>query len=86
MFPPELAGGLETADAATLHRRLLASEGNDALAMVAEAWLMGVRFACNSIVGRRTCRICGCWEHAACEGGCGWVADDLCSACETPDV
>ena len=30
---------------------------------------------------KRKCRVCGCdWNHA-CEGGCSWVADDLCSKC-----
>lgn len=29
----------------------------------------------------RTCRACGCWELRACEGGCGWAAADLCTAC-----
>lgn len=29
----------------------------------------------------RTCRICGCIEDNACEGGCSWVEEDLCSAC-----
>jgi hypothetical protein len=29
-----------------------------------------------------TCRVCGCDDSHACEGGCWWVADDLCSACE----
>jgi ParB family chromosome partitioning protein len=28
------------------------------------------------------CRVCGCTEYCACEGGCSWVEDDLCSACE----
>ncbi|MEU9887920.1 hypothetical protein [Sphaerisporangium sp. NPDC051011] len=32
-----------------------------------------------------TCRLCGCTEGAACEGGCVWVPNlfgvDLCSAC-----
>ncbi|RCG27228.1 hypothetical protein DQ384_26275 [Sphaerisporangium album] len=32
-----------------------------------------------------TCRLCGCTEDAACEGGCCWVPNglgvDLCSAC-----
>ncbi|WP_220188409.1 hypothetical protein, partial [Streptomyces phytophilus] len=38
------------------------------------------------------CRLCGCTEAAACEGGCVWVANDLmvdvCSACVPagPDV
>jgi hypothetical protein len=32
------------------------------------------------------CRVCGCTDEAACEGGCWWVPDpylegDLCSAC-----
>lgn len=30
----------------------------------------------------RKCRICGCTEDHACEGGCYWVGPDLCSACE----
>lgn len=29
----------------------------------------------------RTCRACGCTDMRACEGGCWWVAQDLCSAC-----
>lgn len=29
----------------------------------------------------RKCRVCGCTEDNACEGGCSWVEDDLCSAC-----
>ncbi len=32
--------------------------------------------------GIRKCRICGCTEDHACEGGCYWVGPDLCSACE----
>jgi hypothetical protein len=27
------------------------------------------------------CRICGCTEDNACDGGCFWIEDDLCSAC-----
>ncbi len=27
------------------------------------------------------CRICGCTENDACEGGCYWVENDLCSKC-----
>lgn len=30
----------------------------------------------------RTCRQCGCTDTQACEGGCSWVAADLCSACQ----
>lgn len=29
----------------------------------------------------RVCRVCGCTEDNACEGGCSWVEEDLCSAC-----
>ena len=27
------------------------------------------------------CRVCGCSEAAACEGGCAWARPDLCTAC-----
>lgn len=30
----------------------------------------------------RKCRVCGCTDLNACEGGCSWVEDDLCSNCE----
>lgn len=30
------------------------------------------------------CRVCGCTDDDACEGGCSWVAEDLCSACAKP--
>ena len=29
----------------------------------------------------RACRVCGCTEDRACEGGCSWAEPDLCSAC-----
>lgn len=32
----------------------------------------------------RSCRVCGCTDERACEGGCRWVEADLCSACVTP--
>ncbi len=32
----------------------------------------------------RTCRVCGCTDEHACEGGCTWVETDLCSKCVTP--
>lgn len=28
-----------------------------------------------------SCRVCGCTQFAACEGGCHWVSGNLCSAC-----
>jgi hypothetical protein len=27
------------------------------------------------------CRVCGCTDASACEGGCSWVEFDLCSRC-----
>jgi len=30
----------------------------------------------------RICRVCGCTEEVACEGGCWWIERDLCSNCE----
>lgn len=32
-------------------------------------------------MGPRTCRMCGCTGELGAEGGCTWVADDLCSEC-----
>jgi hypothetical protein len=29
----------------------------------------------------RGCRVCGCTNTYACEGGCWWVEADLCSTC-----
>ena len=29
----------------------------------------------------RKCRVCGCTDDRACEGGCYWVGPDLCSRC-----
>jgi len=34
----------------------------------------------------RKCRVCGCTEDNACEGGCSWVEEDLCSACADKDI
>jgi hypothetical protein len=33
-------------------------------------------------VGIRACRVCGCTDNSACEEGCEWVGEDLCSACQ----
>lgn len=29
----------------------------------------------------QACRDCGCTNLSACDGGCWWVEDDLCSSC-----
>jgi hypothetical protein len=33
----------------------------------------------------QSCRVCGCTEDRACEGGCYWIEPDLCSACAKAD-
>jgi hypothetical protein len=38
--------------------------------------------AIDRLAGSPYCRACGCTNHSACAGGCWWVKDDLCSACE----
>lgn len=35
----------------------------------------------DALFDEQRCRLCGCTEDHACEGGCSWVAEDLCSAC-----
>jgi hypothetical protein len=37
-----------------------------------------------AVLSIRACRRCGCTDVSACEGGCAWVADDLCSRCSGP--
>lgn len=37
---------------------------------------------CPKLAGESVCRVCGCSKEDACEGGCSWVEDDLCSACQ----
>ena len=34
-----------------------------------------------SIFDEQKCRVCGCTWDNACEGGCYWIEDNLCSAC-----
>jgi len=29
----------------------------------------------------RTCRICGCTDSKACEGGCSWATPGICTKC-----
>ena len=38
--------------------------------------------SCPKVYGDQVCRLCGCSEADACEGGCSWVEEDLCSACQ----
>lgn len=36
-----------------------------------------------SVLGIRTCRVCGCTDICGCDELCHWVEDDLCSSCVT---
>ena len=29
----------------------------------------------------RICRVCGCTDDSACDGGCYWIEEDLCNQC-----
>lgn len=69
-------------DGQALANRLHAEFADDAAAAVVAAFAHGQAVVFNRVHARRTCRVCGCWELAACEGGCSWVAQDLCSACQ----
>lgn len=35
----------------------------------------------DTILDGQACRVCGCTQNNACEGGCYWVEPDLCSEC-----
>ncbi len=37
---------------------------------------------CPECFTERSCKVCGCTDNNACEGGCYWIAEDLCSQCE----
>lgn len=40
------------------------------------------RFLRQEATQERVCRKCGCTPSWGCDGGCDWVADDLCTECE----
>lgn len=40
-----------------------------------------VRILAPLVLGIAVCRECGCTDISACEDGCSWVAEDVCSAC-----
>ena len=40
-----------------------------------------VVLADGDVIQGGVCRVCGCTDLHACEGGCFWVAPDLCSVC-----
>jgi len=53
---------------------------------VVRAFGHGQAVALNRAAGRRTCRVCGCWDLHACDDGCAWAGADICTACsrDTP--
>lgn len=53
----------------------------DFVAGVIRAFGHGQALAINLAAGRRTCRVCGCWDLHACDGGCAWAGEDICTAC-----
>lgn len=77
----DLRGGLTNADANLLMARVLRDNSGRVASILADAFAMGVNVALNVSQGRQTCRICGCWELAACPPTCSWVEIDLCSSC-----
>ncbi|MGZ3272420.1 MAG: helix-turn-helix domain-containing protein [Caulobacteraceae bacterium] len=76
-----IAMGLAPQDAQRLAARVTRGE-DDLTAALAEAWRLGATMALNASRGLRVCRVCGCWEREACDDGCWWVEQDLCSSCD----
>ncbi len=75
------------ADGQVLAARLF-EEGaaDDVAGAIVRAFTAGQAVVFNQARGRRTCRICGCWEFFACPGRCWWVDEDLCSSCVTETI
>lgn len=78
----EWAGaGLDALD--EIRRHVVSIANWTGIDQVTVARVLGCLDGWNGVV--RHCRVCGCTDDRACEGGCAWVADDLCSACEDFD-
>ncbi len=48
---------------------------------IARAMDAGILLTIAQDRAERWCRVCGCTDDRACEGGCGWSARDLCDRC-----
>lgn len=48
---------------------------------VAERAPIDAQRAADRAAGLPACRVCGCTQNAACEGGCAWHEPNLCTAC-----
>lgn len=55
---------------------------SDFVVAVVQAFAHGQAVAINRLAGRRTCRVCGCWDLHACDDGCAWAGEDICTACQ----
>lgn len=53
--------------------------------MVGYAVAVGRLIGSAEVDGEACCRVCGCTDDHACEGGCWWVQPDLCSQCGSGD-
>lgn len=76
---PELYGRVAKAAFRQLDRELLAAV-DDALAEDAFVASDGQLPRIPLLIGG-VCRACGCSQDDACDAGCGWAAEDLCTAC-----
>ena len=81
---PEGYARVSEAAAAELHRQL-AIEAADALSEDALVAPDGRSPRIASLLGG-VCRVCFCSQNDACEVGCGWAAEDLCTACVKGDA
>lgn len=52
-----------------------------AVAIRMVVWIMDQKKEKRAMEPHQACRVCGCTDDQACEGGCYWVSYDLCSAC-----
>lgn len=66
-------------NACGMEEALLDATGKDPLPL--NEWSMVKGFDSEDEEDEQTCRVCGCTWDNACEGGCYWVDDDLCSSC-----
>ncbi len=46
-----------------------------------EYWGCWQRYFTELTENEAVCRVCGCTQYNACDGGCYWVEPDLCSKC-----
>lgn len=62
-----------------MEEALLDAAGKDPLPL--NEWAMIKAFDVEEEEDEQVCRVCGCTWDNACEGGCYWVEDNLCSRC-----